>query len=331
MAAPLTHVTPAQPAAPAATAAGLTDGLTPKGLQDWFKDRGYSMRRLEGLTGRSYSSISQYFNGVYSGDCSAIGDALVRAKRLIEEKATEPEAWQDERFVETSISKEIFTVLRVARLDRDLAVLYGDPGIGKTRSVTEFADQYPGVLYYECNTLTNITTIMRWLCDALHCSITVNPGHLDNAFEAICEALGTHGDRLIVIDQAEFLKIKAMDALRSVHDRTHVPIVLMGLPSLFNALQKKHLESAYILRRVGIRRQLDTPSAEDVETYVRAQGIDDGKAVALCVQNRAAIGRLGTVSKALVKAQRISRVNRVPINHDVMQAAFAQVFTQAAR
>jgi DNA transposition AAA+ family ATPase len=307
------------------------DGMTRAELLGWFKGQGAGLPALCGYTGRSKPALSQWFNGHYAGDSEAIGADLVRVKRLLEEKDRQPETVAD-HYVETSIAKEIWTLLRVARLDHDLAMIYSHPGRGKTTASREYAARYPGVAYIELDDTSNVRSLSRHLCEAF--GVECDEWRLDKTLDRLVKALKGK-DKQIIIDQAEFLlrtrpsgiiNTRPLEFVRTIYDKAGASICLVCLPSFYETLRSKPKISAYILSRVGIRRQLGLPTDDDVRAWAEAHGIHDAGAIAELCKRKGAEGHLRTIRMAARKALRMASVNKVPVTASVVQEAFKYVF-----
>jgi DNA transposition AAA+ family ATPase len=74
--------------------------------------------------------------------------------------------------------------------------------------------------------------------------------------------------RVIMVDEAEFLPIRAIDLLRRVYDRAGVGVLFVGLPRLFEGLIRKKGDYAYILSRIGIKTVIGALSLTDVSEIV---------------------------------------------------------------
>ena len=317
---------------PPSPAPELWDGITRQALAAWFRERGHTLSRLAALSGRySKGALSDWFNGHYLGDNAAVGNELLRLKRHIEQTASEPAAAQDV-FVETSIAKEVFTILKVARLDQDLALISSLPGRGKSTAAREYARRNPGVYYFEADDTCCVNTVARWLCGELH--VTYNHGQLDLTLSRLVEACQGR-DMQVIIDQAEFLikkykgtirSIKGLELMRTLHDRAGVSIVLIALPQLYQDLLRRPQISGYILSRIGIRRDLPMPTDDDVALWAEAHGITDAGAVRELSARKGAAGHLRTVRMAARKALRLAQVNHRPVDATVVREAFQYVY-----
>lgn len=323
-----------QPAAPPpeAPAPELWDGLTRPELAAWFRNRGQALSRLATLSGRySKGAFSDFFNGHYPGDNAAVGAELLRLKAHLSQAAAEPAPAAD-AFVETTIAKEVFTILKVARLDQDLALISSLAGRGKSTAAREYAQRTPGVYYFEADDTCCVNTVARWLCAELH--IPYNHGQLDLTLGRIVEACQGR-DMQVIIDQAEFLikkykgtirSIKGLEFMRTLHDRAGVSIVLIALPQLYQDLLRRPQISGYILSRIGIRRELPMPTDDDVRLWAEAHGITDEGAVRELIAHKGGAGHLRTVRMTARKALRIAQVNHRPVDATVVREAFQYVY-----
>jgi DNA transposition AAA+ family ATPase len=306
------------------------DGLTREQLREWFEKHGQNLGALAGYTRRSRSALSQWFAGLYEGDERAVGEDLLKVKALLTETGAQPKAMA-EHYVETSIAKEIMTTLKVARLDKDLAVIYGAAGQGKTAAAVEYAKRQPGVFYTDLDYTSTVYTIARRLCNWLH--VEFSQYHLDETLERICKALQGR-DLQIIIDQAEFLihksaagyKTSALEFVRTIYDKAGVSICLVCLPSFYEVLVRNTRISDYILSRVGIRRELRTCVDADVAAWARAHGVSDEGAIKELAQRKDLKGHMRKIRLAAKKALRMARATGKPCDAAMVREAFGYIF-----
>ncbi|EOS94155.1 hypothetical protein LU631_12815 [Erwinia tracheiphila] len=91
----------------------------------------------------SSTALSQFMNESYPGDNSKIAGQLSVWLENRSRRANEmPEAPD---FVKTRTVRQIWSALQYAQLAQCITVIYGSPGVGKTRSLQQFAAERPNV------------------------------------------------------------------------------------------------------------------------------------------------------------------------------------------
>ena len=141
--------------------------------------------------------------------------------------------------ISTQNTKMMEIVFNSAIRDRKMAVVTGEAGSGKTTFAREYATAN-GAIYTEIVKGQRTRDVLKTICAALG----IEPKRANYAtFELICASLADQ-PRLIVIDQAEFLRTDTLEILRGIWDRTKTPIALIGIKDLLKLLYKhEHLYS----------------------------------------------------------------------------------------
>lgn len=201
-------------------------------LRFWFfaaKEHNYSLGRLAQLTGVSTTSISRVFRGLYPTDAASIIDKLRKARENFHESAANPD------FIETSLAARLFAAWDKTRALRNVSIMWGPMGIGKTECIGE----------YQRRNNHGRTLVVRFPAGATFayfvahvarsCGIATRS---QSAFEQrgkILQVLAA-GQRLLIIDELHqaFLTtrtdtaIKCCEFLREIADVANCGLSLVG-------------------------------------------------------------------------------------------------------
>jgi DNA transposition AAA+ family ATPase len=120
-----------------------------------------------------------------------------------------------------------------------MGLIYGEPGLGKTYAITWWAAQNDAILIRSANLMS-----ARWLLEEIIEELGEIPyNKFSDIFnQVIAQLIKT--PRLIIVDETDYLTIdsRAVETLRDIHDKTNVPIVLVGMGTANKRLQRhKHL------------------------------------------------------------------------------------------
>lgn len=113
-----------------------------------------------------------------------------------------------------------------------IMVAYGYAGRGKTMSARKHAVENADTVYIRVHQDWTPRAMLAAICKELN---GMNPARVDKAKDAIIEELDRKS-RLILIDEADRLRIDNIEHLRDIHDETGCPIALIGEPSLYGRL-----------------------------------------------------------------------------------------------
>ena len=139
-------------------------------------------------------------------------------------------------FVKTNNVKRFITMMNNLQNRAEgvpgMGLVYGEPGLGKTYAITWWAAQNDAILIRSANLMS-----ARWLLE----EIPYNK-FSDIFNQVVTQLIKT--PRTIIVDETDYLTIdsRAVETLRDIHDKTNVPIVLVGMGTANKRLQRhKHL------------------------------------------------------------------------------------------
>jgi DNA transposition AAA+ family ATPase len=177
-------------------------------------------------------------------------------------------------YVSTPSSDMIMSVLTYAQMAADLAVIYGGPGVGKTRTISRYQETNPNVwvatMSPDCST---VSATLEEITEAfgLHGSGNFASSRMRRA---LCRKMrGTGG--LLVIDEAQHLRNDGIEEIRSIHDATEIGVVLVGNESVYSRLTGGHRAAHFsqLFSRVGKKLRLNRPVKGDVIALAEALNV----------------------------------------------------------
>lgn len=274
--------------------------------------------------GISGSALSTWLKGRYKGSAAAIAAKCERwlaarsARASLEARLPAPPDW-----VETAAARSVLAALGYAQLARDLAVVHGAAGAGKTTAATRYALDRPNVwLVTMDRSKRALGACLRSVAQAVK---AVPDGRsISDVFDALVSRLqGTGG--LVVIDEAQCLALPALDGLRQVHDASGTGLAFVGGEALWNRIAgpRRPAELAQLFSRVGQRVELEEPSDADTDALLAAwDGLGgDARAAARPIARQP--GGLRAVVKTMNKAALLARGSEVGRQH--VAAAWKQL------
>lgn len=185
-------------------------------------------------------------------------------------------------FVLTPTAEEIHRRLFLAQHLPDIVPIIGEPGLGKTEAVLDYAERNANVYVVTAEPIGN--TVQTMLADiAFKMGIYQNGrGHLTS--RGIKEKLrkadlvGTRS--LIIIDDAQHYSSEMLDQLRVYYDQPHrCGIALVGNRGILKNLEggARNDKYAHLFRRAGLRLHRTKAEAEDVTMLLDAWSVRDTK------------------------------------------------------
>ncbi|MBA3241993.1 MAG: AAA family ATPase [Acidobacteria bacterium] len=177
-------------------------------------------------------------------------------------------------FVDTRAWVQLQQACATAITENVIVVVYGKPGVGKSRGITEFAVRKMTTSPVTILCSANVTTryFVQRLAQALGLDDRLPTAKLE---DSIAEKL-KRSPRPIFIDQANYLNEKALGTICYVWEKARVPFVLIGTHDLFDLFNTSRLTEdvrAQLSSRVAMHYPLAELSVAEVKAIIeRALG-----------------------------------------------------------
>ncbi|MBQ9149477.1 ATP-binding protein [bacterium] len=216
---------------------------------------------------KSASTISLYLSKKYTGRIDMLEADLDNYLKLFEE-SQKIEAKVMET-VDTSILKRVFNAANMCQMRGKMGVCYGSPGIGKTTAILEYQKQNAGVIYVDPFEKTSARAVLEQIASQLR--VNYYPTITMDAFCAGVIKKLEKNKCIIIVDEAENLRVDIFKILRKIHDRTreNCGMLFVGTEELSILLQKVKYGFPYISSRIGYIERLDRLKIDDVEKLVK--------------------------------------------------------------
>lgn len=232
-------------------------------IQRYMESNKLSQAATAKLLGVGESTFSRYLKADYPNPEMVekkITDLL--QKEQLRQEVTKA---KDIPFAPTTTANTVMNVLEYSRVQKTIGVIYGDAGIGKTRTIQEWAKgKTDVVIITAAPALNSPKSFLKCLAKELR---TPKAGHIDDLYLEIMDRLiGT--DKIIIVDEAQHLSIKTLENMRSLQDATGISLVFVGNDMVYTKMVgKQQAEFAQLFSRIGIRKHLltDQFTKEDVE------------------------------------------------------------------
>ena len=204
---------------------------------------------------------------------------------------------------------ELFQALAGSLEKRDrgvdgMGLVFGDPGLGKTRTAIWYADKVGGAVYYRAKEHTTLRSLLEGLVIELGQAPMYRTSDLYlQAKESLIE-----NPRLVIVDEIDYVTSKGggIQTLRDLADETGAAILFIGMMDAERSVARfKHLYDrleSHILRFKPL-------SEVEVNRFAKQLcdvALDDSAIAAIC---RRSGGKLRKIIAALYMAEKIARVN----------------------
>ncbi|HAO0374333.1 TPA: AAA family ATPase [Escherichia coli] len=292
------------------------------GLRRLVENEETTFKQIALESGLSTGTISSFINDKYNGDNERVSQML---QRWLEKYHAVAELPEPPRFVETQTVKQIWTSMRFASLTESIAVVCGNPGVGKTEAARE---------YRRTNNNVWMITITPSCASVLECLTELafelgmndaprRKGPLSRALRRRLE--GTQG--LVIIDEADHLGAEVLEELRLLQESTRTGLVLMGNHRVYSNMTggNRTVEFARLFSRIAKRTAINKTKKADVKAIADAWQINGENELELLQQIAQKPGALRILNHSLRLAAMTAHGKGERVNEDYLRQAFREL------
>ena len=208
-------------------------------------------------------------------------------------------------FVKTNNVKRFITMMNNLQNRAEgvpgMALVYGEPGLGKTQTINWWAFKNNAILV-RCTQLMSA----RWLLSEILEEMGEIYGYkILDCFKLVVRNLLVN-PQIIIIDEVDYLTVdsRAVETLRDIHDKTNVPIVLVGMINAKSRLKKFN----HLYDRLSEIVKFEKFSKSDIKTIV--QELSEVEMTECAIRYiYTNLNRFRQIVKAINKAEIIAKAN----------------------
>lgn len=169
-------------------------------------------------------------------------------------------------FVKTNNVKRFITMMNNLQNRAEgvpgMGLIYGEPGLGKSQAINWWTFKNNAILV-RCTQLMGARWLLTEILDEMG---EISSHRLADCFKVVVRNLLLN-PRVIIVDEIDYLTIdsKAVETLRDIHDKTNVPIVLVGMTSANSRLKKFN----HLYDRLSEILKFEKFSKNDIKTIVQ--------------------------------------------------------------
>ncbi len=205
--------------------------------------------------GVSNSTISDIRSCKYRGDVEQFFADTASYFDLKRERV-ETKLYKGTDYVPTSVSEYIYQVIRGVHIAGECEIITGDTGVGKSRTISKYAADYPEntVVVTPTYADSSVIGVMKLIAAQLGVS---GLSRLNDLNAAVLSRL--HDGMLIIVDEAQHLKFAAVDHLRSLSDiftekEETVGVCFVGNPAFMRHFDEKKIPvTGQVFNRANLR------------------------------------------------------------------------------
>ena len=234
-----------------------------------------SREQFAKMAGISGGALSSFLKGKYQGRVDVVSQKIAAVLETEESREGAVMTVKEPDIVETDVMQKMIFGFQYANDRNDMICIYGAPGIGKTVTVNRWVEGHPNSIFFTASpNIHNGRDVMEEILEAIGKKQTGRNKALEKSIVQILKG----SNRAIIIDEAHFLRLSALETLRRIHDITDVPLILVGNPAIMDIIteQNKTLTGQFFSRAVRIALDAKVP-LEDVKKIVLQHGVQMDK------------------------------------------------------
>lgn len=231
----------------------------------------------EGLTlhqaarplGIAGSTLSQVLSHKYAG---RIGEICSRMSRYLNRKRKRQLTPGLPAFKRTGVALDVLAACRDAHALTTPVLITGPSGCGRTHALAEYCREEPETIMVDAGPFARPKSILEGIARQLGLEAAGGIHHLRSA---IAEAL-QDSDRLLVVDEIDYVGEYVLQTLRMIADEAHCGIVYSATPAFLAKLRRKRSGTIeQFLNRLAYHRQCQRLTDDDCELLMEDAGLDE--------------------------------------------------------
>lgn len=162
--------------------------------------------------GVSSSVISLIKSGTYKGSVANQLDKLIA---YFDTKSKAQALYCEVEYAPTSISVKVYETIRACQIKGGFATVTGDAGIGKTKAIKKFVEDYPeNSIFITINPCCKSTkSVLKLIAQQLGVPLSQS---VDDLWMSIISHM--HDSMVLIVDEAQLLTYHSIETLRSFSD-----------------------------------------------------------------------------------------------------------------
>lgn len=239
-------------------------------LRSYIERTKKTQTAVAGELGISSGALSSFLAGNYKTPHTIVP----KVKNLAEVSEKKKITLSDPPFVETSVSVMVENAIKYSHLRGRISVVYGDAGIGKTQAFRHYlANNSLAIGITISPTYASITGVNELLAEQL--------GVRERVARKITNEIVTRlkdSGRVIIIDEAQHLTVRALNHIRCLADESGIGICLIGNEDVYSKLKGTgKADFSQLFSRIGMREpvSINNIKREDVQRVFQDADLPD--------------------------------------------------------
>lgn len=164
--------------------------------------------------------------------------------------------------VKTTVMSKIRKAIGIAHEERDIAVIVGDAGTGKTTAIRHYVKESQAAILIEVDPAFSKSVLVTEIARKVGVE---TKGSTHQRIDRIIEALRNR-DAVLIFDEADYLAPQSLELIRRViNDKSRTGVVLVGLPRLEYQLRNLRNDHQQLSSRVGVLLKVNHMTKKDAQ------------------------------------------------------------------
>jgi len=223
--------------------------------------------------GYDRSTVGRYIDGKYFGNVNKISAAVMKfLDTRAEQQELDAQLPPVPGYIETPTARGIYDKIAYAHVAGVIACIYGGAGLGKTETSREYTRRNSGAFHI---TVTPSSSRPQALLARVAARLNLRANQAAYLLEQTIHDYLRNSRKVLLIDEAQHLCPRALEALRSIHDQSGCGIVLLGNEVVYGRLTggDRSIGFAQLFSRVATKKRLGRPLAGDINALLDAWGV----------------------------------------------------------
>ncbi len=224
-----------------------------RALVDFMEKSRKTQRQIAKETDLSTTVISQFLSGSYPGDNTEVAKIIDQYLTIGKERLNNVST--SSFYPDLYNTREVLFACNYAHRRNDVALVSGHAGAGKTTALNHYANTNTGVILITADAMTTTSTaILGLVCKSLGRQV---PGRRAALMNTLVGQLADT-NRLLIVDEADFLTFDALQAVRTLNDLAHIGIVFSGNDRLYSQMRsgRRSPEFEQLRTRIFVRKKV---------------------------------------------------------------------------
>lgn len=242
-------------------------------------ERNLKNSQLAKELGMSTSTLSELRSGKYEGRAE---NFIPRIRNWLDEQKEKAEVGtivpEDPPHFWSETAMRVRQTLILLKHTRRMGMIYGGAGVGKTLTARAVQETHNEVFIATLKAIdSNARSTLQRIASEIGITGNNQEHYSRRIFQNICSRLTSNS--LLIVDEAQHTDIKAIDAIRAIHDDVGCGLVLIGNNPLHRIVfGDASGQLAQLHSRIAICIQIDRPTDKDITELCHQWKVPPGKA-----------------------------------------------------